>query len=62
MSKICEKCGKKPMFGNNVSHSHRKTRRRFDLNLHKINVNENGTMKKIKICSACLKKGEYIKA
>ena len=34
MSKICELTGKTIQFGNNVSHSHRKTRRRFEPNLH----------------------------
>ena len=35
MSKICQVTGKKPMFGNNVSHAKNKTRRRFDVNLQK---------------------------
>lgn len=35
MSKVCELTGKKAMFGNNVSHSMNKTRRRFDVNLVK---------------------------
>ena len=35
MSRICQVTGKKPMAGNNVSHSHVKTRRRFLPNLHK---------------------------
>ncbi len=35
MSKICQLTGKRPITGNNVSHSHRKTRRRFLPNLHK---------------------------
>ena len=35
MSRICDVTGRKPMFGNNVSHAHNKTRRRFDLNLQK---------------------------
>ena len=34
MSRICQVTGKKPMTGNNVSHSHVKTRRRFLPNLH----------------------------
>ena len=34
MSRICEITGKKVMFGNNVSHSKRKTRRAFYPNLH----------------------------
>jgi large subunit ribosomal protein L28 len=34
MSKVCQVTGKRPVSGNNVSHSHRKTRRRFLPNLH----------------------------
>lgn len=33
MSRVCDVTGKRPMAGNNVSHSHRKTRRRFIPNL-----------------------------
>jgi len=35
MSKVCQVTGKKPMFGNNVSHAKNKTRRRFNVNLQK---------------------------
>lgn len=35
MSKKCDITGKRPMVGNNVSHAHNKTRRRFLPNLHK---------------------------
>lgn len=35
MSKVCQVTGKKAMVGNNVSHSNRKTKRRFDINLFK---------------------------
>ena len=35
MSRVCDVTGKKPMFGNNVCHSHNKTRRRFNVNLQK---------------------------
>ena len=34
MSKVCQVTGKRPMTGNNVSHAHNKTRRRFLPNLH----------------------------
>ena len=34
MSKVCQVTGKRPMSGNNVSHAHNKTRRRFLPNLH----------------------------
>ena len=35
MSKVCQLTGKRPITGNNVSHSNRKTKRRFLPNLHK---------------------------
>ncbi len=35
MSKVCEVTGKKVMFGNNVSFSINKTKRRFDINISK---------------------------
>ncbi len=35
MSRICQLTGKRPITGNNVSHSNRKTKRRFLPNLHK---------------------------
>ena len=35
MASVCDVCGKGPGFGNNVSHSHRRTRRRFDVNIQR---------------------------
>ncbi|MBT5231041.1 MAG: 50S ribosomal protein L28 [Methylococcales bacterium] len=35
MARVCQVTGKRPMSGNNVSHAHNKTRRRFIPNLHK---------------------------
>jgi large subunit ribosomal protein L28 len=34
MSRVCQVTGKRPMSGNNVSHAHNKTRRRFLPNVH----------------------------
>jgi len=34
MSKVCEITGKKVITGNHVSHSHHKTKRKFQVNLH----------------------------
>ncbi len=34
MSRVCQVTGKRPITGNNVSHAHNKTRRRFSPNLH----------------------------
>lgn len=33
MSRVCQVTGKKPAFGNRISHSNRRTRRRFDPNI-----------------------------
>ena len=35
MSRMCDVTGKKPMYGNNVSHANNKSRRRFNINLQK---------------------------
>ncbi|MFT4217128.1 MAG: 50S ribosomal protein L28 [Micropruina sp.] len=35
MSRTCQVTGTRPGFGNNVSHSHRRTRRRFDVNVQR---------------------------
>lgn len=34
MARVCQVTGKRPLSGNNVSHAHNKTRRRFLPNLH----------------------------
>ena len=62
MAKICEICGKKPQVGNNVSHSHHKTRRRWLPNLQKVKAFVDGTVKRIKVCTTCLKSGKVQKA
>ena len=51
----CEICGKTPQFGHNVSHSMRHTRRRFRANVQKTIVVEKGKLRKIKVCSRCLR-------
>lgn len=35
MSQVCQVTGARPAFGNDVSYSHRRTRRRFDVNVHR---------------------------
>ncbi len=63
MSKMCEVCGKKSMVGNNVSHAHNKTKRRFNPNLQRVRaVVQNGSVKKISVCANCIKSGAVVKA
>jgi large subunit ribosomal protein L28 len=62
MSKICEICGKKPMTGNNVSHAHNVTKRRFNPNLQRVRAVSNGRTRKIMVCTNCIKSGHVVKA
>jgi large subunit ribosomal protein L28 len=55
MSRECEVCGKKPISGNNVSHSKRRTRRRWLPNISTKKINLNGIISKVKICTGCLR-------
>lgn len=51
----CEICGKSVAFGNNVSHSNRKTNRMFKPNIRRVRVIENGTRKTVDVCARCLR-------
>jgi large subunit ribosomal protein L28 len=62
MSKICEICGKKPLVGNNVSHAHNVTKRRFNPNLQRVRANQDGRVKKMMVCTQCIKSGYVVKA
>jgi len=62
LSNICDICGKSPQFGNNVSHSHKKTRRRWTPNVHKMRVLIDGKHRTARVCSKCLKAGKVQKA
>ncbi len=51
MSKQCTVCGKKPQVGNLVSHSQRKTKRRFSPNLQTATI----ANKQVIVCTSCLR-------
>ncbi|MDO4770749.1 50S ribosomal protein L28 [Porphyromonas sp.] len=57
MSRICQITGKKAMVGNNVSHSKRRTKRTFEINLfeRKFYWVEEGCWIKIKVSAAGLR-------
>ncbi|MEW6456005.1 MAG: 50S ribosomal protein L28 [Acidobacteriota bacterium] len=61
MAKRCEICGKEPIFGHNVSHSHRLTSRRWNPNLQRVKVKINGSSRRLRICTECLKSGKVQK-
>jgi len=62
MSRICDICGKKPSVGNNVSHAHNLTLRRFLPNLQPVRASVNGRVKRMRVCTRCLKAGKVQKA
>lgn len=55
MASVCDICGKTPGFGNNISHSHRRTRRRFNPNIQKLRVMIDGTPRRVAVCTKCIK-------
>ncbi|GAB4366857.1 MAG: 50S ribosomal protein L28 [Calditrichia bacterium] len=62
MAKVCAICGKKPMYGNNVSHANNRTRRRFEPNLQKIRAVVNGKTRRLTVCTSCIQAGKVVKA
>ncbi len=62
MAATCAICGKGPAFGNNVSHAHNKTKRRWNPNLQNVKAVFNGQVKKIRACSRCIRTGAIVKA
>ncbi len=62
MAKRCDICGKGPMVGNNVSHAHNTTKRRWLPNLKKIQAKIDGQVKRIRVCTQCIKSGRVVKA
>ena len=55
MSQKCDRCGKGPMAGNNVSHSKVRTRRRFMPNLQSTRVLEGSRWVKTTLCTRCIR-------
>jgi large subunit ribosomal protein L28 len=51
----CEICFKAVMYGNNVSHSKRRTKTIFKANVHKQTLVRDGKPVKVKICTRCLR-------
>jgi large subunit ribosomal protein L28 len=64
MSRFCEICGKGPTVGNSVSHAHNKTKKVWYPNLQKLRVvnPETGAVKRMKVCTRCLRSGAVRKA
>jgi large subunit ribosomal protein L28 len=58
MAKVCDICGKKPQYGNNVSHANNRTRRRWEPNLQRVRARIDGSVKRVKVCTSCIRSGK----
>ena len=61
MAANCDVCGKGPGFGNSISHSHRRTSRRWNPNIQNVRAMVNGTRKRINACTSCIKAGKVVR-
>jgi large subunit ribosomal protein L28 len=62
MAAVCDVCGKKPSFGMSVSHSHRRTKRRWNPNIQRVRAIVGKSAKRIDVCTSCIKAGKVRKA
>lgn len=62
MSRVCIVCNKGQNSGNNVSHSHRKTRRTFKANVQKVKIVKEGKVETAYVCARCLKSDKVERA
>ena len=60
MARVCEICGKGKQNGHSVSHSNIKTKRSF--NLQNVKIEVNGSVKKALVCTKCIKGNKISKA
>ncbi|MDI9259962.1 50S ribosomal protein L28 [Alicyclobacillus sendaiensis] len=62
MARRCEVCGRGPQVGNKISHSHILTKRRWYPNLQTVRAEVDGSVKRIRVCTRCLKAGKVKRA
>jgi large subunit ribosomal protein L28 len=62
MAAVCDVCGKSPSFGMNVSHSHRRTKRRWSPNIQRVRAVVDGGTKRLDVCTSCIRAGKVEKA
>ena len=54
----CDVCGKGPGFGHSISHSHRRTKRRWNPNIQTVRAMVGKSPKKLNVCTSCIKAGK----
>ena len=58
MASVCDICGKGPWFGKQVSHSHRRSSRRWNPNVQKMKIWRDGKVERANVCTSCIKAGK----
>lgn len=62
MASTCDVCGKGPGFGHNISHSHRRTKRRWNPNIQRVRAKVGGATKRLNACVSCIRAGKVQRA
>jgi len=61
MSRRCEICGKGRLVVMQVSHSHKRSKKVCNANIQRVRAVVNGTVKRIRACTTCIKTGRVVK-
>lgn len=62
MSKQCDVCGKTALKAAKISFSHKQHVHRQEPNLQSVKVKQNGTVKRINVCTSCIRAGKVQRA
>ena len=61
MARICEICHKGTTSGGSISHAHNVTKRTFRPNLQRVRALIDGSVRRILVCTRCLRSGKVQK-
>ncbi|MFM7127224.1 MAG: 50S ribosomal protein L28 [Actinomycetota bacterium] len=62
MAAVCDVCKKRPSWGMSVSHSHVRTKRRWNPNIQRVRALVGGTPRRLHVCTSCIRAGKVTKA
>ena len=62
MAKVCDVCGRGPLFGHKISHAHNVSNRRWNVNLQKVRAVISGATKRVRVCTSCIRNNKVQKA
>jgi large subunit ribosomal protein L28 len=62
MARVCDVCGRGPIFGHKISHAHNVSNRRWNINLQKVRAVVAGATKRMRVCTTCIRNNKVQKA